>query len=118
MVRRSSCFRGRKPRRRKTAGGGVMATGNQVLPGAPVTTERAAEQQMMAGKGTGSVGWASQDTGYSSGETVDQVQRTARRGAGGRWLVWVLRAVVWLVLLLIGYRGVDAIVTSYEGRSA
>src|SRR5579859_8077931 len=95
-----------------------MATGNQVLPGAPVTTERAvtAEQQMMAGRGTGSVGWASQDTGYVSGETVEQGQRTARRGAGGRWLVWVLRAVVWVVLLLIGYRGIAAIVTSYTAK--
>ena len=38
--------------------------------------------------------------------------RTARgwRGAGGRWLVWVFRVVVWLVLLVIGYRGVTAIV--------
>ena len=32
------------------------------------------------------------------------------RGAGGRWLVWVLRVVVWLVLLVVGYRGVMAIV--------
>lgn len=96
-----------------------MATGKQVLPGAPVTTERAvtAEQQMMAGTGTGSVGWASQDTGYASGEPAGQAQRTSRRGAGGRWLVWVLRAVVWVVLLVIGYRGVAAIVTSYEGKS-
>jgi hypothetical protein len=31
------------------------------------------------------------------------------RGAGGRWLVWVARAVAWAVLLLIGYRGVLAI---------
>jgi hypothetical protein len=38
-----------------------------------------------------------------------------RRGAGGRWLIWAARAVVWIVLLLIGYRGVTAIVT---GRSA
>lgn len=77
-----------------------MATGKQVLPGVPVTT-----------------GWARQDTGYASGEPVEHAQRTARRGAGGRWLVWVLRAVVWVVLLLIGYRGVAAIVTSYEGKS-
>jgi hypothetical protein len=34
-----------------------------------------------------------------------------RRGAGGRWVIWVLRGVAWLVLLLIGYRGVAAIVT-------
>jgi conjugative transposon protein TcpC len=32
------------------------------------------------------------------------------RGAGGRWLVWTFRVVVWLVLLVIGYRGVMAIV--------
>src|SRR5690242_4149867 len=32
------------------------------------------------------------------------------RGAGGRWLVWVFRVVVWAVLLIIGYRGVTAIV--------
>jgi len=45
-------------------------------------------------------------------------QSTARRsrrggswsGAGGRWLVWTLRAVVWVVLLIIGYRGVTAII--------
>lgn len=96
-----------------------MATGNQMLPGAPVTTERAvtAEQRMTAGTDAGSVGWASQGTGYASGEPVEQAQRTAGRGAGGRWLVWVLRAAVWVVLLLIGYRGIAAIVTSYEGKS-
>jgi hypothetical protein len=35
----------------------------------------------------------------------------ARRwhGAGGRWLVWLGRAVIWAVLILIGYRGVMAI---------
>jgi Conjugative transposon protein TcpC len=32
------------------------------------------------------------------------------RGAGGRWLVWTFRVVVWAVLLIIGYRGVTAIV--------
>ena len=31
------------------------------------------------------------------------------RGAGGRWLVWTFRVVVWVVLLIIGYRGVMAI---------
>ena len=31
------------------------------------------------------------------------------RGAGGRWLVWVARAIAWAVLILIGYRGVAAI---------
>jgi hypothetical protein len=39
-------------------------------------------------------------------------QRAGRhwRGAGGRWLVWAFRAVAWAVLLVIGYRGVTAIV--------
>jgi hypothetical protein len=97
-----------------------MATGNQVLPGAPVTTERAvtAEQQMMAGRGAGASGWADQASGYESEPGVEQPQRIARRGSGGRWLVWVLRAVVWIVLLLIGYRGIAAIVTSYQGKPA
>jgi hypothetical protein len=35
------------------------------------------------------------------------------RGSGGRWSVWVLRAVAWAVLLLVGYRGVTAI---FEGQ--
>jgi Conjugative transposon protein TcpC len=40
-------------------------------------------------------------------------QRPAQwRGAGGRWLVWTFRAVLWAVLLIIGFRGVTAIVTS------
>lgn len=35
---------------------------------------------------------------------------TGWRGAGGRWLVWTFRIVVWVILLVIGYRGVMAIV--------
>jgi Conjugative transposon protein TcpC len=85
-----------------------MATGNRVLPGAPVTTERLAGQSA----GYASDGYAS-DTGVT-----EQPPRTARRGSGGRWLVWLGRAVVWLVLLLIGYRGILAIVTSYQNPPA
>src|SRR5215813_2900661 len=33
---------------------------------------------------------------------------SAWRGAGGRWLVWTFRVVVWVILLVIGYRGVMA----------
>lgn len=42
------------------------------------------------------------------------------RGAGGRWLVWAFRGVVWAVLLVVGYRGVMAIVVGQtsSGRSA
>jgi Conjugative transposon protein TcpC len=39
------------------------------------------------------------------------------RGAGGRWLIWVFRIVVWAVLLLIGYRGVTAIMTGETNNS-
>ena len=35
---------------------------------------------------------------------------TGWRGAGGRWLVWTFRVAVWVVLLVVGYRGVMAIV--------
>lgn len=31
-------------------------------------------------------------------------------GAGGRWLIWPLRAVLWAALLVIAYRGITAIV--------
>jgi Conjugative transposon protein TcpC len=56
------------------------------------------------------------DADYAAG-TGDLAQgggktdRTAPgwRGAGGRWMVWAFRIVVWAVLLLIGYRGVTAI---------
>jgi hypothetical protein len=41
---------------------------------------------------------------------ADRGRSRPRRGAGGRWLVWVFRGLVWAVLLLIGYRGVAAIV--------
>jgi Conjugative transposon protein TcpC len=39
------------------------------------------------------------------------------RGAGGRWLIWLGRAVIWAVLLLVGYRGVLAIVHDETGAS-
>ena len=38
-------------------------------------------------------------------------------GAGGRWLVWTFRAVLWAALLIIVYRGVTAIVTGETQRS-
>ena len=37
------------------------------------------------------------------------------RGAGGRWLIWIGRAVAWAVILLIGYRGIVAII---DGRTS
>ncbi len=46
------------------------------------------------------------------GSASQRAERTGQRwrGAGGRWLVWAFRAVAWAVLLVIGYRGVTAIV--------
>jgi hypothetical protein len=32
------------------------------------------------------------------------------RGAGGRWAVWALRGLIWIVLIVVGVRGVVAIV--------
>jgi hypothetical protein len=40
------------------------------------------------------------------------------RGSGGRWVVWTLRVVAWAVLLVIGYRGVLAIVQGSTSPSA
>jgi len=41
------------------------------------------------------------------------------RGAGGRWLIWTFRAVIWAVLLIIGFRGVVSIVSpGHFGDSA
>jgi hypothetical protein len=41
-------------------------------------------------------------------------------GSGGRWLVWLFRGVAWAVLLLIGYRGIVAILSdeSRTGQAA
>jgi hypothetical protein len=68
---------------------------------------------------------AEYDADYAAG-TGDLAQgggrkgRTAPgwRGAGGRWLVWVFRVVVWVVLLLIGYRGVTAIMMGDTGSGS
>src|SRR5262245_55449633 len=56
-------------------------------------------------------------TGYDPGTGTRQAGNGKRprsgpgwRGAGGRWVVWTFRVVIWAVLLIIGYRGVMAIV--------
>ena len=114
-----------------------MATGNQSVPGATVTAGHATAGRPIT---DGQANWADSavegipaglvtaelksSAGYSSvpgavqashaphGEaSPGRAPRTLWRGAGGRWLVWAFRAVLWAVLLLIGYRGVAAIVT-------
>lgn len=41
-----------------------------------------------------------------------RLPREQRRGAGGRWLIWAMRAVIWAVLVIVGFRGVVSIVDS------
>ena len=60
------------------------------------------------------------DSGMESPDYGDESPATAGRGAtaakapwsgsGGRWLVWPMRVVLWAAILVIGYRGVTAIV--------
>jgi hypothetical protein len=38
-------------------------------------------------------------------------------GAGGRWLLWPLRAVLWAALLIVAFRGVTAIVFNQDSAS-
>ncbi len=42
----------------------------------------------------------------------------AWNGAGGRWLLWPLRVVLWAALLVIAFRGVTAIVLNQNSVSA
>lgn len=44
-------------------------------------------------------------------------ERRVWSGAGGRWLLWPLRAVLWATILIVAYRGLTAIVLN-EGSPA
>ena len=39
-------------------------------------------------------------------------------GSGGRWLLWPMRIVLWAAILIIGYRGISAIVLNETPSSA
>ena len=99
-----------------------MATGKRVLPGAPVAADEAAA----AGRAVTAERAIRAEQAIAAGQlaaawTEDEQPRSRLgRGAGGRWLVWTLRVVAWMVLLLIGYRGVAAIITgsSVSGGAA
>jgi hypothetical protein len=68
---------------------------------------------------------ASLDSGAESPVYGDEPSATADReppaakspwgGGGGRWAVWSLRAVLWAVILIVGYRGIVAI---FSGSAA
>jgi Conjugative transposon protein TcpC len=62
---------------------------------------------------------ASLDSGAESPEYGDESPTTGRgtpaakplwSGSGGRWLLWPMRIVLWAAILIIGYRGITAIV--------
>ena len=65
-------------------------------------------------------GVASLDSGTESPEYGDALPASAGRGTpavkppwsggGGRWLLWSMRIVLWVAILVIGYRGVMAII--------
>ena len=39
-------------------------------------------------------------------------------GSGGRWLLWPMRIVLWAAILIIGYRGISAIVLNETPSTA
>ena len=71
---------------------------------------------------------ASLDSGAESSEYGDESPLMAGSGAlaakppwggsGGRWLVWPMRVVLWAAILIIGYRGVSAIVLNETPASS
>jgi len=89
-----------------------MATGKRVLPGAPVAADDAAA----AGRAVTAERAVRAEEAVAAGRLAaargdgEQVRSRLGRGGGGRWLVWTLRVVVWMILLLIGFRGVAAII--------
>ena len=44
--------------------------------------------------------------GATESAEVAEERPAPRRSAGGRWTVWAFRALLWAVLLIIGFRGI------------
>jgi Conjugative transposon protein TcpC len=103
-----------------------MAAGQRVLPGPPVvqpmTTDHATaavqdpigpESLAHPPRGGRAAGSAKITGSLPAGVGMPAARAPARAwgGAGGRWLLWVFRVLAWTVLLVIGFRGVAAIVT-------
>jgi len=44
------------------------------------------------------------------GEDRTATAKAPWSGAGGRWMVWTMRVILWVAILVIGYRGIMAIV--------
>ena len=59
------------------------------------------------------------DADYAEPSTTGRSRPTRTRGGdGGRWLVWTFRVIAWAVVLLIGFRGVMAIVSGESSTGA
>jgi hypothetical protein len=69
----------------------------------------ALDEGLRPGEGT-----ATDEASPSATEPAELTDRQPRqrRGAGGRWMIWALRAVIWAVLIIIGFRGVVSIVSN------
>jgi hypothetical protein len=122
MVRRSTADRNLQPGGHDTASGvaggppGYEAAG--AVPGYGAGAAVTSYGMPGVGPGPGAPGYpasqplpgaAALPAGSASRPVAGQRRPPAWRGAGGRWLVWALRVVLWAVLLIIGYRGVTAI---------
>jgi Conjugative transposon protein TcpC len=107
MDRRATIEPGMRPDGR---GAGGAALPDDVLPAAAGPARAARAQGPARAAEAGS---ASGQATFAEAVPDSAAQGRARqwRGAGGRWLIWAFRAVVWAVLLIVGYRGVAAIVT-------
>jgi hypothetical protein len=61
--------------------------------------------------------WALESGGSPASATGDAGTGSAWNGAGGRWLLWPLRVVLWATLLVVAYRGVTAIIFGQTASS-
>jgi hypothetical protein len=63
----------------------------------------------VAGFGSGVESAAYGDESPTTADHAAPAAKSPWRGGGGRWLVWPMRVILWVAILVIGYRGVMAI---------
>jgi hypothetical protein len=63
----------------------------------------------VAGFGSGVESAAYGDESPTTADRAAPAAKSPWRGGGGRWLVWPMRVILWVAILVIGYRGVMAI---------
>lgn len=83
--------------------------GNWTAPGGPIAKGAVANGTVPGGTGPGGA-----EPGAAKQSVLARRRPPPGSGAGGRWLVWSLRAVLWAVLLVVGFRGVVSIVGSFR----